>query len=300
MRALALILALAALVFATSKATADDDPLPEAPAWSDPADARPPAQESSETTPEAAHDAAVDAMPIGRRPPTTGQGGEAPEPPPAAKPFVMPTTSTVVAVTKHHNQPWFGNWLALELEMKLAIVGQRGKRVGASVTFYEAESGRPLRAVMEPYLDATGNVSVYTQAVPIDADSGLFDSRLKIPYRAFPWPTSAPAYPVEARVRLMRLEDDGTVTVLDEGVTQFTVQYQHGCGVASNENPCPMGRGSANMRNFRYDWHKLWDDCMGRNPLHSGLPPPKGPGRARPQWYEAKWRTRAGCRNEPR
>lgn len=209
------------------------------------------------------------------------------------KPFVMPTTSQVLDVLKHHNQDWRGNWKALDLELALAIVGQKGKRIGASIVFHEVANGNPLLATMHPYIDGDGHVSVYSQAVLIPVDSGVYTSRLRIPYRAFPWPTKGPAYAVEARIRLLRLEDNGTVTQLATGSTQFTIQFEAGCGVAK-ECPCPFGRTSGDLRDMRYDWHKLWGDCLGRKPSESGLPPPKGAGSDRP-WFEAKWRTRGGC-----
>ena len=126
-------------------------------------------------------------------------------------------------------------------------------------------------------------------------DQGLYRSKLKIPYRAFPWPTKGPAYAIEARVRLLRLEDTGQVTELATGGTQFTVAFEKGCGTVT-QCPCPFGKTHGWVRNMRYDWNKMWGDCLGRSPSESGLPRPKGPGPIMgEEWFEAKWRTRGGC-----
>ena len=95
-------------------------------------------------------------------------------------------------------------------------------------------------------------------------------------------------------MRLLRLEDDGSATTLDSSTTQFTIHFERGCG-AVKKDPCPMGRTAGWIRNVRFDWVKMWGECMGITPNEAGLPPPKGPGSWK-QWYEAKWRTRGGCK----
>ena len=213
------------------------------------------------------------------------------EPPQAPQPFVMPTVSTVLGVRKKHNAPWVGNWLALELDMGFAVVGQAGKTVGATVTFYEPGKDRPLRAAMQPYVDAAGNLSVYTQLVPVELNSRLFRARLKIPYRAFPWPTSGPTYGVEARVRLMSRDEKGEFAVLARSTTAFTIHYEKGCGCKpANQMDC--SRCPEWKWDFMYTWCKIWGDDMGVTTTQVPcLPPPKGTGR-RADWFEARWRTR--------
>ena len=126
--------------------------------------------------------------------------------------------------------------------------------------------------------------------MPIPVDSGLYTSKLKIPYRAFPWPTKGPTYAVEARVKLLRQEDDGSVTELATGTTQFTIHYEKGCGTVQ-KCQCPFGRTAGWIRMTRYDWYKMWGDCLGIGPQEAGLPPPKG-AKGGPEWFEWKWRTR--------
>ncbi len=209
----------------------------------------------------------------------------------APTPFVMPTESTVIEVRKSHNAPWFGNWLALELDMRFAVVGQAGKYVGATVTFFESGNGRPLRAATQPYVDALGHLSVYTRFVPVKSNGRLFRAKLKIPYKAFPWPTSGPTYGVEARVRLMNRDKAGKFGLLARSATAFTIHYERGCGCPSKKDPdccrCPEW-----VWDFGYTWCNIWGADMGPTPSQVPcLPPPKGRGR-RADWFEARWRTR--------
>ena len=215
----------------------------------------------------------------------------------APKPFVMPTESMVVGVRKNHNAPWVGNWLAVELDMGFAVVGQAGKHVGATVTFYESGNERPLRAAMRPYVDAAGNLSVYTQLVPVKENSRLFRTKLKIPYRAFPWPTSGPAYGVEARVRLMSRDAAGQFEVLARSTTAFTIHYEKGCGCKPG-NQLDCNRCREWQWDWGYSWCKIWGDEMGIVPGDVPcLPPPKGRGR-RADWFEARWRTKGSSVDE--
>lgn len=212
----------------------------------------------------------------------------------APKPFVMPSESTVLGVRKQHNAPWVGNWLAVELDMGFAVVGQAGKEIGATVTFYEAENHRPLRAAMRPYVDAAGNLSVYTQLVPVKSNSRLFRAKLKVPYRAFPWPTSGPTYGVEARVRLMSRNAAGEFAVLARSATAFTIHYEKGCG-CKPPGQVDCSRCQPWQWEFGYTWCKIWGDELGTTPSKVPcLPPPLGPDR-RQQWYEALWRTRCSA-----
>ena len=223
----------------------------------------------------------------GAQPPEDEDG----QPAAAQKPFVMPTESTVIGVRKVHNAPWVGNWLALELDMGFAVVGQAGKHVGATVTFYEADTERPLRAAMQPYVDAAGNLSVYTQLVPVQSGSRLFRAKLKIPYRAFPWPTTGPTYAVEARVRLMSRDESGAFSVLARSTTGFSIHYEKGCG-CQPPGQLDCSRCAEWKWDFMYTWCKIWGDDMGVTTTQVPcLPPPKGTGR-RADWFKARWRTR--------
>lgn len=217
--------------------------------------------------------------------------------PAAPKPFVMPTESTVIGVRKNHNAPWVGNWLALEFDMGFAVVGQAGKTVGATITFYEAGTERPLRAAMQPYVDQAGNLSVYTQLVPVQSNSRLFRAKLKIPYRAFPWPTSGPTYGVEARVRLMSRAPSGTFTVLARSATAFTIHYEKGCGCKPGSQ-LDCSRCKEWKWDFGYTWCKIWGDELGTTTTKVPcLPPPKGIGR-KEDWYEGRWRTKGSSVDE--
>lgn len=252
----------------------------------------PPPSAPASTIQSGANDAPTGRMaePPSGAPAPTAEGS--PDTPPAAEPFVMPTTSKVISIGKNHNQAWRGNWLALELDMLLAVVGQSGHQVGVAVSFFETVNGQPLRAAMQPYVDGEGNVSVYTKLVPIQSSSRLFRSRLRIPYRAFPWPTKGPAYGVEARVRLIQRDAAGNFTVLAHGETSFTLHFerQENCGRrADSSKPC----GTALDRALRYDWEMMWGEDGAPKLSEAGLAPPKGTGPYR-AWYEGRWRTKGG------
>jgi len=277
---LPLLLGLLLLPALAPRAAADDEPDADAPGWSEPRGV--PVAQPGETEPQSEA-----AAPEGEEP---GEGEEAPE---APKPFVMPTESKVIAVRKHHNVPWAGNWLALEFEMAFAVVGQSGQDVGATITFYEVATQRPLRAAMRPYVDSEGNLSIYTQLVPVSADAQVFRSRLKIPYRAFPWPTKGPTYEVEARVRLMRRSPEGEFAVLDRSTTSFNVNYQKDCGAKRPFDRCrDCGPCAPWQWDWMYTWCKIWGTEMGTTPSKVPcLPGPRGTT-DRHEWYEGRWATR--------
>lgn len=273
------------LAFALAPPVGADDE--KTPGWSE-AQGVPAKSESAVATPEATR-AADDTAPSRE---TSYRSGEAPTgtSPTEAVAFVMPKETTVLGIWKRHNQPWFGNWLALELDMAFAVIGQPGRNIGASVTFFEEANGRPLRSRMLPYVDADGSVSVYTKLVPVSVDSGVFTSKLKIPYRAFPWPSKGSMYTVEARVRLLRQEADGSFHVLTRGNAHFTIRTKR-VGDTQARDPSRGPRWRGWERNSRYDWEKMWGDDMGKQPSEEDLPPPKGPG-AKKEWFEWRCRTR--------
>jgi hypothetical protein len=208
---------------------------------------------------------------------------------PVAPPAGMPTESKVLGIQKRHNQPWRGNWVALELDMLLAVVGQSGQHVGAVVTFFEEETGRPLRSAMQPYVDGEGNACVYTKLQQIQSNSRLLRARLTIPYRALPWPSKGPSYGVEARVRLVRKDAAGNFSVLATGQTTFTVHYQRMPEIQKPLDPCEAAKPDA-IRNIEYDWRMMWEEDPGPVVSELQMPPPRGPGSHRP-WYAQRWRT---------
>ncbi len=203
------------------------------------------------------------------------------------------TENAVLFVRKKHDQPWHGVWTALELDMLFHVYGQAGRSIGASVTFYSTRTNQPLRARMEPYVDGDGNVSIYTKIIPMAENSKLLRTKLKIPYRAFPWPTSNREYEVQARVRLLRREPNGSVTALARGTTTFKITVLQDCMecVPARIADCPPP--SETRRRLDHDVQGLFGeqlDWLDAGVISANRPAVDPPSES--QWYQAKWRTR--------
>ena len=182
-------------------------------------------------------------------------------------------------------------WRALELDILLNVVGQAGREIGASVTFYRERDGCPLRARMQPYVDANGTVSVYTKLIRIAEDSKLFRTKLTIPYKAFPWPSTASDYGVEARVRLLRRESNGSVSALARGSTVFTIHVDRDCMVCVPQSEADARPLPERRRRLRHDFRGITGEEMQYLEAGSQEDPAVDPV-GTTQWYEWKWRTR--------
>jgi len=168
------------------------------------------------------------------------EGADQLPPPPAEEvppPPPPPTDTAVLAIEKRHDQPWRCAYLSVCLDVDLQVVGQRGRFVGVQVDFFVAGTGEPIRSVLLPFANRTGQVSVWTKFVPAESDTHLFRTALCVPYRAFPCPGAGDSYAVEARVRILRHDGPAATTELASGSTTFTVHSRpSGGGGAPRSN----------------------------------------------------------------
>ncbi|MFV1960002.1 MAG: hypothetical protein ACC662_11395, partial [Planctomycetota bacterium] len=157
-------------------------------------------------------------------------GREAPAVPQAPAP-----ASTVLEIKKTHNVGWRADWKAVQLDVDFRVAGQQGRFVGASIDFFSANGGRPIRSILYPFANRMGQVSVWTRLVKMTRDDTRLRTRLLVPYRAFPRPSKSDHYLVEARVRLLRRDGVNRVSALAEGKTTFTVWAARSEGVGGVE-----------------------------------------------------------------
>ncbi len=149
-----------------------------------------------------------------------------PAPPPAPVYAQVPTETRVLDIRKTHNVTWRNHrgTKALRLDVDLAVVGLRDQLVGAAVDFYTSPGNQPIRSILLPYANRTGQVSVWTRFVQMTKDAQIFTTTLIVPYRAFPCVGAASeGYGVEAVVRILRRQGPSDYVQVANASTTFHV-----------------------------------------------------------------------------